>query len=119
MEYPSETHVKSKPREVSFVYNLFRSCLIGVKFRRGHGSDSVVLCAKFQNDRTTETGVINEDYFRTDILYCTTTTKQQQQQQQQQHLTPTPHPHPHPTHPNLARIVRKIIFIDRILPSQS
>ena len=45
--YPSETYLKPKSREISFAHNLFIS-------------NSAVLYAEFQSDKTTETGVMDE-----------------------------------------------------------
>ena len=60
MGYPSETHLKPKSREISFAHNLLCGYPIVITFCTEHGSDTAVLCAKFQNDWTTETDVMNE-----------------------------------------------------------
>ena len=59
-----------------FAHNLFIKYPIVFVFYTEHHSDTVVLSAKFQNDWTTETGIMDERDFvrfeiRTDILYCT------------------------------------------------
>ena len=41
-----------KSHEILFAHNLFISYLIALKFCTEHGSDTAVLCAKFQNDWT-------------------------------------------------------------------
>ena len=63
MEYPPKRHIKLDSREVSFTRNLFCNYPIVLKFCIEHGSDTAVLCAKFQNDRTMETGVMDERDF--------------------------------------------------------
>ena len=50
----SETHLKLKSREISFTHNSFRGYGIISKFRTEHGSDTAVLCAKFQSDSIAE-----------------------------------------------------------------
>ena len=50
MEYLSETHLKLKSHEISFIHKICRSCLIILKFCTEHGSDTAVLFAKFQDD---------------------------------------------------------------------
>ena len=45
--YPSETHLKSKYREISFAYSLFMSYPIVLKFCSYHDSEAAVLCANF------------------------------------------------------------------------
>ena len=61
--YPSETHLKLKSRDISFVHNIRFHCPIGLKFCTEHGSDTAVLCAKFQNDRSTEAWVMDKRDF--------------------------------------------------------
>ena len=56
-EYPSESHLRLKSREISFAHNLLLSCLIVLKFSTGHGSITAMLCAYFQNDLTAEIDV--------------------------------------------------------------
>ena len=51
--YPSETYLKLKFREMSFLNNSRFGYPIVVTFCTEHGSDTAVLCAKFQNDWTT------------------------------------------------------------------
>ena len=80
IRYPSQT-LKPKSREISFANILFISYPIVLKFCTEHGSDTAVLCAKFQNDWTTKTAVMddrdfarfefNSNFRRMDILYCT------------------------------------------------
>ena len=55
--YPSETHLKLKSREISFAHSLFIRYPIALEFC------TAVLCAKFQNDWTTETNVMVERGF--------------------------------------------------------
>ena len=79
--YRSETHLKLKSREISFVHNLLLSKSIVLKFCTEHDSEAAVLCAKFQNDWWTENSVMDERVFarfesdmsfrRISILYCT------------------------------------------------
>ena len=57
---PPETHLKVKSREISFVHYLFLHCRIDLKFCTGHGSNTVVLCAKYQTDLTTGMGVMSK-----------------------------------------------------------
>ena len=49
MGHPSETHLKLKYHEISFADNLFGSCPIVLQFCTEHGSDTVVLSAKFRS----------------------------------------------------------------------
>ena len=58
--YPSETHLKLKSCKNSFVHNICFNCPIGLKCCTEHGSDTAVLCAKFQRDRSTETWVMGK-----------------------------------------------------------
>ena len=51
MGYPPETYLKLKSREISFPHNLFSSNPIVLKFSTEHGSNTAVLCAKFQKFR--------------------------------------------------------------------
>ena len=60
IEYPSEIHLKLKSRESLFSHNLFVSYLIALKW---NGSDTAMLCAKFQNDWAIETGVMDSRDF--------------------------------------------------------
>ena len=57
--YPSEIHLKPKPRQISFAHNLLRQPIV-LKFSTEHDSDTVVLCAKVHNDCTRETEIIDE-----------------------------------------------------------
>ena len=50
IEYPSESHLQFKYREISFVQNIHSSCQIVLKICTEHGNDTVVFCGKFQND---------------------------------------------------------------------
>ena len=52
--YPSETNLKIKSHEVSFVHTICVSSPIFWKIRTEHGSITAVLCAKFHNDWTRE-----------------------------------------------------------------
>ena len=61
--YPSEPHLKLKSHEISFVHNICCDCPIGLKFCTEHGSDTVVLCTKFQSNRSTEAWVMGKRYF--------------------------------------------------------
>ena len=61
--YPSETHLKLKSCEISFVHNIHLNCPMGLKFCTEHGSDTAVLCAKFQTDRWTEAWVMSKRDF--------------------------------------------------------
>ena len=47
---PSETHLKPKYSEISPTHNQFLKCSIVLKICTEHGSNTAVLCAKFQND---------------------------------------------------------------------
>ena len=49
--------------QISFVHNIRLNNPIVLKFCTEHGSITVVLCAKFQYDWTTETNVMDERYF--------------------------------------------------------
>ena len=64
IEYPSETHLNPKSREIPFAHILFLSCSIVFKCCTEYGSDTVVLCAKFQNDWTFATDVMENEYSR-------------------------------------------------------
>ena len=61
--YPSETHLKREFCEISFVRNTRFNCPIGLKFCTEHASDTAVLCAKFQSDRSTEAWVMGKRDF--------------------------------------------------------
>ena len=56
--YPSETHLKLKCRETSFAHNICLNNPIVLKF-----CTEPVLCAKFQNDWTIATNVLDKWYF--------------------------------------------------------
>ena len=58
--YPCETHLKTQNL---FAYNLSLSSPVVLQFYTEHGSDTAVLCAKFQNEWTTETNVMDEQDF--------------------------------------------------------
>ena len=60
LRHPSETRLKPKYREISFVHHSFFSNPIVLKFCTEHGSDTAVL---LQSDRTTETDVTAERDF--------------------------------------------------------
>ena len=51
---PSETQLKLKSREISFVHNFRLNNPIVLKFCKEHGSITAVLWAKCQNDWTTK-----------------------------------------------------------------
>ena len=61
--YPSETRLKRKSREISFVHDIRFNCPIGLKFCIEHGSDTAVLCAKFQSDQSIEAWVMDKRDF--------------------------------------------------------
>ena len=63
MRYPSEIHLKLKPREISFAHNSCFSWPIALKFCTDHDSITAVLCAQFQTDWTIETAVVDERDF--------------------------------------------------------
>ena len=50
MEYPSDTHVKLKSREISFVHSMRFCCPIVLKSPIKHDSVIAMHCAIFQND---------------------------------------------------------------------
>ena len=52
--YPSRIHLKLKYHKISFTQNIYLSCWIILKICTEHGSDTAMLCAKFQNDFITE-----------------------------------------------------------------
>ena len=58
--YLSRIYLKPKYHEISFAHDLFISNPIILKFCTEHGSDTVVLCAKFQSDWTTQMDVMDE-----------------------------------------------------------
>ena len=59
--YSLETNLNTKSREISFAHKLLLSYQIVSKYFTEHGSDTVVLCAKCQNDLPNETGAISQD----------------------------------------------------------
>ena len=64
----TETHSKPKPREISFAHHLFSNQPIVLKLCTEYGSDTAVLCAKFQNDWAAETDAMDErDFARFDF----------------------------------------------------
>ena len=74
--YPSETHPKIKILQNIFAHNLLISCSYILQFSTEHGNDIAGLCAKLQNDNTTEMTIMDEFFvrlefninFRRDIL---------------------------------------------------
>ena len=60
---PSGPDLKLKSRELSLVHNIYISCSIALKFGTGHGNDTAVLCAKCQNDLTTDKWVTGKRDF--------------------------------------------------------
>ena len=63
IRHPPKNLFKPKSREISFAHNLLLSYLIVLEFCTEHDSDTVVLYAKFQNDWTSETNVLDERDF--------------------------------------------------------
>ena len=57
--YPRETH-KLKSHKGWFIYNIYISCWIALKFCTEHGC--AMLCAKFQNNSTTEKWFMAKQY---------------------------------------------------------
>ena len=57
---PSETHLKPKSHKIFFAINLFSLYSIILEFCTEHGSDTAVLCAKFQNNWLNAMDVIVE-----------------------------------------------------------
>ena len=57
--YPSETRLKLKSRKKSFVHNIGLNNPIVLKCWTEHGSITVVLCAKFQDDWAIEKNVMD------------------------------------------------------------
>ena len=55
-----ETHRELKYHQILLAHNLFFSCPIILKFWTEHGSDTAMLCTKFQNDWGTEMDVMEE-----------------------------------------------------------
>ena len=51
IRYPSKTHLKLKPREISFIHDTRFSCLIVLTFCTEHGTDIALLCANFTRAR--------------------------------------------------------------------
>ena len=49
IEYPCETCLKLKSREISFVQNIHFNCQMVLKLCIEHGTDTAVLCANFEN----------------------------------------------------------------------
>ena len=62
--YPSATHFQLKPCVKFLAHNLFLNCPIVSKFCTEHGSDTAMLCAKFQNNWTTEMDVVDKQYLQ-------------------------------------------------------
>ena len=71
IEYLSETHLKLTSRQHSLAYNLALSNPIVLKVCADHGSNTVVLCAKVQNEWTTVTDVMDEPKYHFPIIYFT------------------------------------------------
>ena len=74
-----KTHLKLRFHENPFVHDIHLSCQIILNFCTEHGSDTAMLCAKFQNDFITGKLVNDEwhspkiwveDEFPREILYC-------------------------------------------------
>ena len=63
IEYPPETHIQLKSREISLANNLLHNNPVVLKFGTEHGSITAVLCAKFQNDWRTETNLMDKRGF--------------------------------------------------------
>ena len=61
--YQSETHLKLKSHKILFVHNICLRCPIVLKFCTEYGSDTAVLCAKFQDDWIIDTAVMEEQDF--------------------------------------------------------
>ena len=57
--HPSEMHLKLNSREVSIADNVFCRCPIVSNFCTEHGSITALLSAKYQNNWTTETDVMD------------------------------------------------------------
>ena len=58
--YMSKKHLKPKSRETSFIHYTCFNNLIVLKLCTEKGSNTAVLCERFQNDWTAETNVMNE-----------------------------------------------------------
>ena len=56
--YPSLRN--SSQGQMLFPHNLFLICSVIVNFCTEHGSDTAMLCAKFQNDLTNEIHITDE-----------------------------------------------------------
>ena len=72
-KYPFKNHLRPKSCTTSFIHRIIFSYPIICKFCTEHGSTTAVLCAKFQNDRTTEiTAMIKRNHthiaFQTDFI---------------------------------------------------
>ena len=61
--YPSETHLNPKFREISFAHSIRFSCPIVLTLCTEHGSDTAILCAKFQIDWVIEQKVMGKRDF--------------------------------------------------------
>ena len=48
--YPYETHLKLKSREISFAQGIHSNCQIVLKIYTAHDNDTLVLCAKYENN---------------------------------------------------------------------
>ena len=59
----SETHLKLKSHEISFIHNIHISYQIVLQFCTEHGSITAVLCAKLQNNLIIDMDVIEEQDF--------------------------------------------------------
>ena len=63
MGYKSEMHLKQKLRKTPFAHNVLHRYSIMLKFWTENGSDTAMLCAKFQNDWTIEADFMDEQEF--------------------------------------------------------
>ena len=68
--YPPETHFNPKSRKISTTHDSFLSCSV-VKCCTEHDSDTVVLCAKFQNDWAVGINVMDQrNFVRFEFKVC-------------------------------------------------
>ena len=61
--HPSETHLKLKSREISFVHNICFSCSFALKIYPEHGSNTSVFCEKRQSYWITDKEVMGKRDF--------------------------------------------------------
>ena len=54
LQYRISVHLKLKSHKISVTQNIHFSCQIVLEICAEHGSDTTVLCTKFQNDLTTK-----------------------------------------------------------------